>query len=177
LISRAAAGLRKLGVKAGDRAALVLPNCPQHIIAFHAVLRLGAIVVEHNPLYTDRELRHQFEDHGATVAMVWDKAVQRVSQLPAGKHKNASEQPGSIRAPARRIEEETPPPRAPGPRGPPVHERHHRSAKGAMLTHANLQANAAQAGTTNAERGVADSNVIPEAVPVLTALIAATSNL
>ncbi|MGY2746488.1 long-chain-fatty-acid--CoA ligase [Arthrobacter sp. UYCu723] len=82
LISRAAAGLKKLGVKAGDRVALVLPNCPQHIIAFHAVLRLGAIVVEHNPLYTDRELRHQFEDHGATVAIVWDKAVQRVSQLP-----------------------------------------------------------------------------------------------
>jgi long-chain acyl-CoA synthetase len=83
LISRAAAGLRKLGVRAGDRVALVLPNCPQHVVAFHAVLRLGAIAVEHNPLYTDRELRHQFEDHGATVAIVWDKAVQRVSQLPA----------------------------------------------------------------------------------------------
>ncbi|MET4094292.1 long-chain-fatty-acid--CoA ligase [Arthrobacter sp. UYCu712] len=83
LISQAAAGLKKRGVKAGDRVALVLPNCPQHIIAFHAVLRLGAIVVEHNPLYTDRELRHQFEDHGATVAIVWDKAVQRVSRMPA----------------------------------------------------------------------------------------------
>ncbi|MCB5280452.1 MULTISPECIES: long-chain-fatty-acid--CoA ligase [Micrococcaceae] len=83
LISRAAAGLEKLGVKAGDRVALVLPNCPQHIIAFHAVLRLGAVVVEHNPLYTDRELRHQFEDHGAVVAIVWDKAVERVRQLPA----------------------------------------------------------------------------------------------
>lgn len=83
LISRAAAGLKKCGVRAGDRVALVLPNCPQHIVAFHAVLRLGAIVVEHNPLYTDRELRHQFEDHGATVAIVWDKAVQRVGRLPA----------------------------------------------------------------------------------------------
>lgn len=83
LISRAAAGLKKLGVRAGDRVALVLPNCPQHIIAFHAVLRLGAVAVEHNPLYTDRELRHQFEDHGATVAIVWDKAVERVRQLPA----------------------------------------------------------------------------------------------
>ena len=83
LISRAAAGLEKLGVKAGDRVALVMPNCPQHIVAFHAVLRLGAVVVEHNPLYTDRELRHQFEDHGATVAIVWDKAVERVRQLPA----------------------------------------------------------------------------------------------
>lgn len=83
LVSRAAAGLQKLGVKAGDRVALVLPNCPQHVVAFHAVLRLGAVVVEHNPLYTDRELRHQFEDHGATVAIVWDKAVERVRQLPA----------------------------------------------------------------------------------------------
>lgn len=82
-ISRTAAGLKKLGVRAGDRVALVLPNCPQHIIAFHAVLRLGAVVVEHNPLYTDRELRHQFEDHGATVAIVWDKVAGRVRQLPA----------------------------------------------------------------------------------------------
>lgn len=82
-ISRAAAGLKALGVRAGDRVALVLPNCPQHIIAFHAALRLGAVVVEHNPLYTDRELRHQFEDHGATVAIVWDKAVDKVRQLPA----------------------------------------------------------------------------------------------
>ena len=83
LISRAAAGLQKLGVKAGDRVALVMPNCPQHIVAFHAVLRLGAVVVEHNPLYTERELRHQFEDHGAVVAIVWDKALERVRQLPA----------------------------------------------------------------------------------------------
>jgi long-chain acyl-CoA synthetase len=82
-VARAAAGLSSLGVGAGDRVALVLPNCPQHIIAFYAVLRLGAVVVEHNPLYTDRELRHQFEDHGATVAIVWDRVVPRVQRLPA----------------------------------------------------------------------------------------------
>ncbi|OUM41203.1 long-chain-fatty-acid--CoA ligase [Arthrobacter sedimenti] len=81
-VARAAAGLRSLGVTAGDRVALVLPNCPQHIIAFYAVLRLGAIVVEHNPLYTDRELRHQFEDHGAKVAIVWDRVAARVQRLP-----------------------------------------------------------------------------------------------
>ena len=46
--------LRDLGVGKGDRVALVLPNCPQHVVAFYAVLRLGAIVVEHNPLYTKR---------------------------------------------------------------------------------------------------------------------------
>ena len=57
----------------------MLPNCPQHIVAFYAVLRLGAIVVEHNPLYTERELRHQFADHGATVAIVWDKVADAVA--------------------------------------------------------------------------------------------------
>ena len=82
-VARAAAGLRALGVGTGDRVALVLPNCPQHIVAFYAVLRLGAIVVEHNPLYTDRELRHQFEDHGAKVAIVWDRVAPRVQRLPA----------------------------------------------------------------------------------------------
>ncbi|TFD70860.1 long-chain-fatty-acid--CoA ligase [Cryobacterium gelidum] len=81
-ISRAANGLRKLGVTPGDRVALVLPNCPQHVVAFYAVLRLGAIVVEHNPLYTDRELRHQFEDHGARVAIVWDKVYETVRAFP-----------------------------------------------------------------------------------------------
>lgn len=81
-ISRVANGLRRLGVKPGDRVALVLPNCPQHIVAFYAVLRLGAIVVEHNPLYTERELRHQFEDHGASVAIVWDKVYATVRGFP-----------------------------------------------------------------------------------------------
>jgi long-chain acyl-CoA synthetase len=82
-IARAAEGLRKLGVSKGDRVALVLPNCPQHVAAFYAVLRLGAVVVEHNPLYTPRELRHQFEDHGATVAIVWDKVAATIQDLPA----------------------------------------------------------------------------------------------
>ncbi|MBN8206050.1 AMP-binding protein [Microbacterium esteraromaticum] len=81
-IERAAAGLRDLGVGPGDPVAIVLPNCPQHIIAFYAVLRLGAVVVEHNPLYTARELRKQFEDHGATHAIVWSKVVETVQQFP-----------------------------------------------------------------------------------------------
>lgn len=82
-ITRAAAGLRRLGVRKGDRVALVLPNCPQHVVAFYAALRLGAIVVEHNPLYTARELRHQFEDHGAKVAIVWDKTVDTIADFPS----------------------------------------------------------------------------------------------
>lgn len=82
-IARAAEGLRRLGVKKGDRVALVLPNCPQHIVAFYAVLRLGAVVVEHNPLYTPRELRHLFEDHGARVVISWDAAVAKLRDQPS----------------------------------------------------------------------------------------------
>ena len=81
-IARVANGLRKLGVGHGDRVALVLPNCPEHIVAFYAVLRLGAIVVEHNPLYTERELRHQFEDHGAKVAIAWNKVAGTILDFP-----------------------------------------------------------------------------------------------
>ncbi|MET0161236.1 MAG: long-chain-fatty-acid--CoA ligase [Microbacteriaceae bacterium] len=81
-VERAARGLQKLGVEAGDRVAIILPNCPQHVIAFYAVLRLGAIVVEHNPLYTPRELRHQFEDHGAKVAIAWDKVYDSLDEFP-----------------------------------------------------------------------------------------------
>jgi len=82
-IDRAAEGLRLLGVQKGDPVALVLPNAPQHIVAFYAVLRLGAIVIEHNPLYTPRELRHQFEDHGAKVVIAWDKVVATIQDFPA----------------------------------------------------------------------------------------------
>jgi len=81
-ISRAAEGLRKLGVTAGDRVAIILPNCPQHVVAFYAVLRLGAIVVEHNPLYTARELRHMIEDHAARLFICWDVAVPNLRLQP-----------------------------------------------------------------------------------------------
>ncbi|HYP73854.1 MAG TPA: long-chain-fatty-acid--CoA ligase, partial [Microbacterium sp.] len=82
-VDRAAAGLRALGVGKGDTVAIVLPNCPQHIVAFYAILRLGAVAVEHNPLYTPRELRKQFEDHGAKTAIVWSKVVATVQDFPA----------------------------------------------------------------------------------------------
>src|SRR5947208_8039301 len=54
---RFANGLRRLGVKTGDRVALVLPNSPQFVITFYGALRAGAIVVPCNPLYTPPEDR------------------------------------------------------------------------------------------------------------------------
>ena len=82
-VRRVAAGLRALGVRPGDRVAIVLPNCPQHIAAFYAVLKLGAVVIEHNPLYTANELREPFKDHGARVAIAWDKAASTLERLRA----------------------------------------------------------------------------------------------
>ena len=61
--------------------ALVLPNCPQHVVAFYAALRLGAVVVEHNPLYTAPELEHQLADCGATVVVCWDKTAPVIDGL------------------------------------------------------------------------------------------------
>ena len=80
-VSRAAEALRVAGVRAGDRVALVLPNCPQHVVAFYASLRLGAVVVEHNPLYTASELEHQLADCGASVVVCWDRTAPVIEGL------------------------------------------------------------------------------------------------
>jgi long-chain acyl-CoA synthetase len=80
-VSRAAEALRAAGVRAGDRVALVLPNCPQHVVAFYAALRLGAVVVEHNPLFTASELEHQLADSGTTVVVCWDKTATVIDGL------------------------------------------------------------------------------------------------
>src|SRR5699024_10052128 len=80
-VRRAAAGLRAFGVRPGDKVAIILPNCPQHIAAFYAVLKLGATVVEHNPLYTAHELEGPFADHAARVAIAWDKAAPTLEKL------------------------------------------------------------------------------------------------
>ncbi|MEJ6012867.1 long-chain-fatty-acid--CoA ligase [Corynebacterium sp. H127] len=80
-VRRAAAGLKAFGVRPGDRVAILLPNCPQHVAAFFAILKLGATVVEHNPLYTAHELEHPFNDHGARIAICWDKASPMLEDL------------------------------------------------------------------------------------------------
>ncbi len=69
---RFAAGLRKLGVKPGDRVSLLLPNTPHFFVAFFGVLRAGAIVVQTNPLYTPRELENLYNDAGVETAVVMD---------------------------------------------------------------------------------------------------------
>jgi long-chain acyl-CoA synthetase len=80
-VDRFAGALRSLGVQKGDRVAIILPNCPQNVVAFFAALRLGAVVVEHNPLYTEAELRHQLADCGAKVAICLDRVYAKVAAV------------------------------------------------------------------------------------------------
>ncbi|HEU5331922.1 MAG TPA: AMP-binding protein [Actinocrinis sp.] len=76
-------GLAALGVRRGDRVALILPNCPQFTIAWFAVLRIGAVAVPFNPLYTADEMRHQLRNSGATVAIAFDQSYDRVERILA----------------------------------------------------------------------------------------------
>ena len=58
-VRQAARGLQDIGVKPGMRVGLCLPNTPYFVIFYFAILRVGGVVVNFNPLYTERELRHQ----------------------------------------------------------------------------------------------------------------------
>ncbi|MBI9115368.1 AMP-binding protein [Sanguibacter sp. YZGR15] len=80
-VARAAGALVRLGVGPGDRVAIALPNCAAHVVAFYAVLRVGAVVVEHNPTYTASELEHQLVDSGAVVAICWERTALSVLEV------------------------------------------------------------------------------------------------
>ena len=78
---RFAGALAGLGVGKGTKVGLVLPNCPQVVIAFFGALRLGAVVVQNNPLYTERELGHQLGDAGVEVVICLDLAYERIKPV------------------------------------------------------------------------------------------------
>jgi len=72
LVDRAAAGLQALGVEPGVRVGLCLPNTPHYPILFLAVLKAGGVVVNVNPLYVERELRHLLSDAGVELVATCD---------------------------------------------------------------------------------------------------------
>jgi long-chain acyl-CoA synthetase len=80
-VNRFAASLSGLGVKPGDRIAIMLPNCPQIIIAYYAALSIGAVVVMTNPMYVEREMAHQFSDAGVKVLVGLDHLMPRVEKV------------------------------------------------------------------------------------------------
>ena len=73
--------LAGLGVERGTKVGLILPNCPQAVVALFGALRLGATVVQNNPLYTERELGHQLADAGVEVLVCLDLTYDRVKAL------------------------------------------------------------------------------------------------
>ncbi|WP_447593420.1 long-chain fatty acid--CoA ligase [Stenotrophomonas rhizophila] len=75
--------LGELQLKKGDRVALMMPNCLQYPVATFGVLRAGLTVVNVNPLYTARELKHQLVDSGAAVLVVVDNFGDTVQQVLA----------------------------------------------------------------------------------------------
>jgi len=83
LASRALAACfqTRLRLTAGERVALMMPNVLQNPVAIFAVLRAGLVVVNTNPLYTARELRHQLEDSGAKAIVVLESFAHTLSEI------------------------------------------------------------------------------------------------
>ncbi|MGD8268516.1 MAG: long-chain fatty acid--CoA ligase [Desulfobacterales bacterium] len=81
MVNRCAAGLHAMGIRKGDSVAILLPNVIPCVVAYYAILKIGARVVMNNPLYSDRELEHQFNDSGAVLLITLDLLVKRMVAL------------------------------------------------------------------------------------------------
>lgn len=75
--------LQQIGLQKGDRVSIMLPNCPQAVISYYAILFAGGIVVQTNPLYTERELEYQLNDSGAKVIISLDLLYPRITKVKA----------------------------------------------------------------------------------------------
>ncbi|MDI6813384.1 MAG: long-chain fatty acid--CoA ligase [Desulfitobacteriaceae bacterium] len=80
-VNQFASALASLGVKKGDRVALMMPNCPQAVIAYFGALLIGAVVVQNNPLYVERELEFQLQDSGAETIVALDALHPRILKV------------------------------------------------------------------------------------------------
>jgi len=81
LVNRFARALSDLGIEPGDKVAVCLPNIPQVIITNLAVLRIGAVAVQNNPLYTERELVYQLNDSGSKIVITLTLLIPRMQAL------------------------------------------------------------------------------------------------
>jgi long-chain acyl-CoA synthetase len=76
-----AAWLQSKGMRKGDRMALMMPNILQYPVALFGALRAGMVIVNTNPMYTARELRHQLQDSGARAIVVVDNFAHVVEKV------------------------------------------------------------------------------------------------
>ncbi len=80
LTDRFAQALLRLGVRKGERVAIMLPNCPQAVVAYFGILKAGAWVVATNPLYVAAEIAHQMADAGAETIVALDLFYPRIKE-------------------------------------------------------------------------------------------------
>jgi long-chain acyl-CoA synthetase len=80
-VRRLSAALRSMGVSKGDRVAIMLPNSPQFIISYYAVLEAGATVVNISPLHVERELEYEFNDSGSETLIYLDLFDARIQAV------------------------------------------------------------------------------------------------
>ncbi|MFA9455988.1 long-chain fatty acid--CoA ligase [Halalkalibacter sp. AB-rgal2] len=73
--------LKNIGIRKGDRVSIMLPNCPQAIISYYGSLMIGAIVVQTNPTYVERELEYQLNDSDAKIIIALDLLYKRVQRV------------------------------------------------------------------------------------------------
>jgi long-chain acyl-CoA synthetase len=81
IAKKLANALLELGVKFEDRVSLVLPNIPQFVFACHAIMKIGAIIVPINPLYTIPEMTYNFNDSGAETVIVYGPVAPKVLEV------------------------------------------------------------------------------------------------
>ena len=81
MVDRFAGCLTAFGIQKGDSVAILLPNVIPCVVAYYAILKIGATAVMNNPLYTDRELEHQFNDSGAKLLVTLDLLGNRMIDL------------------------------------------------------------------------------------------------
>lgn len=81
LVNRFAQALLDLGIKPKDKAAVCLPNIPQVIITNLAILRIGAVAVQNNPLYTERELEYQLNDSESKIVVTLTLLIPRMEKI------------------------------------------------------------------------------------------------
>lgn len=81
ITDRLAAGLAELGVKKGDRVGIFMPNTPQFVMAYFAIVKLGAVVIATNPLYSHREIEHQANDAGIEVMLVMTNFYKTIKEV------------------------------------------------------------------------------------------------
>ena len=81
MVDRFATCLAGFGIQKGDSVAILLPNVIPCVVGYYAILKIGAIAVMNNPLYTDRELEHQFNDSGSKLLITLDLLGNRMIDL------------------------------------------------------------------------------------------------